>query len=95
MEPQATLSCSVSLGAILAWMRLGTGSIWPCVVAHAARNAVINGVFDLATQGPAANFSTGESGFLVMLIPLLVTLAVRRSLFRLNRPRRHGLDSVV
>jgi len=40
---------AAAFGSILAWMRLGTGSIWPCVVAHAAWNAIINGAFNLAT----------------------------------------------
>ena len=86
------LIATVSFGSILVWMRLGTGSIWPCVVAHAAWNAVINGAFDLATQGPAATFWTGESGFLVMLVLLLATLVIRPAL---EPARRHGLDSVV
>jgi uncharacterized protein len=38
-----------TFGAILAWMRLATGSIWPCIVAHAAWNAMINRAFDRAT----------------------------------------------
>src|SRR5206468_8545858 len=37
---------ATSFGCILAWMRLDTGSIWPCVVAHAAWNAIINGAFN-------------------------------------------------
>jgi membrane protease YdiL (CAAX protease family) len=83
---------TVSLGSVLAWMRLGTGSIWPCIVAHAAWNAIINGAFDLATQGPAATFWTGESGFLVMLVLLLAMLVMRPAL---KPARRRGLDSVA
>jgi membrane protease YdiL (CAAX protease family) len=74
------LIASVALGAILAWMRLGSSSIWPCIVAHAAWNALINGAFDPATQGPAATFWTGESGFLVMLVLLLAALVIRPAL---------------
>jgi membrane protease YdiL (CAAX protease family) len=85
------LIASVALGAILAWMRLGSGSIWPCIVAHAAWNAIINGAFDPATQGPATTFWTGESGFLVMLVLLLAALVMRPAL---QPARRHGVDSV-
>jgi membrane protease YdiL (CAAX protease family) len=27
-------------GLALAWLRLRTGSVWPCVIAHAAYNAL-------------------------------------------------------
>ncbi len=70
------LVTTTALGCILASMRLGTGSIWPCVVAHAAWNAVVNGAFNLATQGEGATFWIGEAGFLVMLVTVLVTLVM-------------------
>ncbi len=70
---------AAAFGSILAWMRLGTGSIWPCVVAHAAWNAIINGAFNLATQGEDATFWIGESGFLVMLAVVGVTLVIGRT----------------
>ncbi|MEV0292647.1 CPBP family intramembrane glutamic endopeptidase [Nocardia sp. NPDC050710] len=40
----AFLGFCLPFGAILGWLRLHTGSIWPCVVAHAAFNAS-TGVF--------------------------------------------------
>jgi membrane protease YdiL (CAAX protease family) len=70
---------AAAFGSILAWMRLGTGSIWPCVVAHAAWNAIINSAFNLATQGEDATFWIGESGFLVMLALVGVTLVIGRT----------------
>lgn len=70
---------AVSLGFVLAWLRLDTGSIWPPVVAHAAWNAVINGGFDLATEGAGALLWTGESGLLVALTLALVSLGVSRA----------------
>jgi len=70
---------AAAFGSILAWMRLGTGSIWPCVVAHAAWSAIINGGFNLATQGEDATFWIGESGFLVMLALVGVTLVIGRT----------------
>ncbi len=65
-------------GYLLAWMRLDTGSIWPCIVAHAAWNATINGGFDLATQGENARFWTGESGLLVVVTLVVVTVVIGR-----------------
>lgn len=75
----ALLVSAVSLGFVLAWLRLDTGSIWPPVVAHAAWNAVINGGFDLATEGAGALLWTGESGLLVALTLALVSLGVSRA----------------
>src|SRR5262245_31563961 len=52
----------VAAGYIFAWLRLDSGSIWPCVVAHAAWNAIINGGFTPSTQGAAVGYWIGESG---------------------------------
>lgn len=70
------LASAVSLGFILAWLRLDTGSIWAPVVAHAAWNAVINGGFDLATTGQDALLWTGETGVLTALALALAALGL-------------------
>lgn len=70
---------TTSFGYILAWMRLDTGSIWPCIVGHATWNAIINGGFTPATQGEAARYWIGESGFLVILALVGVTLVIGRA----------------
>jgi uncharacterized protein len=67
---------TVALGAVLAWTRLGTGSIWPAVVGHAAWNATINGGFDLVVSGEAARLWTGETGVLVMVILVVATFLI-------------------
>lgn len=72
----ALLVNAVSLGFVLAWLRLDSGSIWPAVGAHAAWNAIINGGFDLVTEGEGARLWTGESGLLVTLALGLVTLGL-------------------
>ncbi|HEX8684052.1 MAG TPA: type II CAAX endopeptidase family protein [Ardenticatenaceae bacterium] len=69
----------LAFGYILSWMRLDTGSVWPAVVGHAAWNAMINGGFDLATGGENAKLWTGESGFLVVLVLVVVTVLVGRA----------------
>jgi membrane protease YdiL (CAAX protease family) len=56
----------LAFGYILSWMRLDTGS-------------VINGGFDLATGGENAKLWTGESGFLVVLVLVVVTVLVGRA----------------
>lgn len=65
-----------AFGCLLAWLRIDSGSIWPCVVAHAAWNAVINGGFDLAAHGETARYWTGESGVLTTVALLGVTLVI-------------------
>ena len=56
---------TLAFGSVLGWIRLGTGSVWPCIVAHAAWNAIINGAFTPATQNATQNMWIGETGILV------------------------------
>ena len=52
----------IGLGYVFAWLRLSSGSIWPCIWAHGVWNAVIQGPFDqsIAAYSPWV----GESGIL-------------------------------
>lgn len=70
---------TLAFGTLLAWMRLGTGSVWPCVVAHAAWNSVINGGFTLATHNATENMWAGETGIVVAITLLLAVWMLRRS----------------
>lgn len=45
---------AVVFGALLTWLRLRTGSIWPAAVAHAANNAVVTGFINVAFTDAAA-----------------------------------------
>ncbi len=67
------------VGSIFGWMRLETGSIWPCILAHAAWNAIINGAFTPSAHEVTARLWTGETGILVVLVLVPVTLLVRRA----------------
>jgi uncharacterized protein len=78
------VGAAVSLGAVLAWMRLDTGSIWPGVVAHAAWNATVNGGFDLLVRGGGERLWVGESGVLVVLVLAVVTVSI--GVIRRERP---------
>jgi membrane protease YdiL (CAAX protease family) len=40
----------IGLGAVLAWLRLRSGSVWPAIVFHGVHNTVIWGVFDRSTE---------------------------------------------
>jgi membrane protease YdiL (CAAX protease family) len=62
-------------GAILAWIRLETGSIWPCIMVHAAWNALINAGFTFAAE----NIWIGETGILFVTTLILAALFLRRT----------------
>lgn len=70
---------AVGLGFILAWLRLATGSIWPCILAHAAWNSMINGGFTFATQDPSQNMWVGETGILVAVALIIAAILLRRT----------------
>ncbi len=55
------------VGLLMARWRMASGSVWPCVVAHAAWNVVIQDVFDRATTGASSALWIGESGILTVV----------------------------
>ena len=67
------------LGAILAWVRLETGSIWPTVMVHTAWNAFMNAGFTFVTQNPHQNIWIGENGILVIVTLILAVLLLSRT----------------
>ena len=69
---------TLAFGSILGWVRLGTGSVWPCIVAHAAWNAIINGAFTPATQNATENLWIGETGILVTATLVIAAFWLRR-----------------
>jgi membrane protease YdiL (CAAX protease family) len=70
---------TLAFGSILAWIRLGTGSVWPCIIAHAAWNAIINGAFTPATQNATQNMWIGETGILVAVTLVISAFWLSRS----------------
>lgn len=62
----------IGLSAMMAWLRLHSGSVWPCALLHATHNLFIQGVFDAATvdRGGAA-WLTGEFGAGLAVMALL------------------------
>ena len=83
------LSCltimTMSAGVVAAWLRLKSGSIWPCFVMHAVHNAMIQKFFDRVTinSGHTTYFTT-EFGAGLALFYLLIAaflMAVSSSQF--------------
>ena len=67
---------------VLSWfyaqLRLTTGSIWPAIILHGAGNAILHNVFDASTRGTQANLWIGESGILVTLAVIAVSVLLMR-----------------
>lgn len=56
---------------ILAWLRLNSGSIWPCVIFHAVHNGVIQQFFtNLTSDTGVTKYFIGEFGIMVPLVLL-------------------------
>lgn len=70
------------MSAIMAWLRLASGSLWPPALLHAAHNLIVQAIFDAGTKpGPLSPFVTGEFGAgLVITIGLAGWLLWRRGL---------------
>jgi membrane protease YdiL (CAAX protease family) len=67
------------VGPLLAWVRLGTGSIWAAIIMHDAWNALINAGFTFATADRENNLWIGEQGILVVATLIVAVLVIRRS----------------
>jgi membrane protease YdiL (CAAX protease family) len=72
---------AIGLSVFMAWLRLSSGSVWPCALLHATHNHFVQAVFDPATvdRGRTA-WLTGEFGAgLAMTAVLLGWWALRRA----------------
>ncbi|GAA3588529.1 CPBP family intramembrane metalloprotease [Nonomuraea rosea] len=68
---------SVLLGALLGWLRLAAGSIWPAVVAHGAANLIASALPAVLGKPTSAAFHTslsGWPGWVVMAAALAVLI---------------------
>jgi membrane protease YdiL (CAAX protease family) len=69
-----------SIGCLLSWLRLKTGSVWPCAVAHGAINAISNAAVPFCTIG--ATLAGPSPLGLVAGLPCLLLAALCWSSFR-------------
>lgn len=65
-----------ALGYVFAWLRLSSGSIWPCVWAHAVWNQMVMVSFGGVTDGGV--IWVGEAGLLTTSIVILSALVLYR-----------------
>jgi uncharacterized protein len=76
-----------AIGYVVAWLRFSSGSIWPCIWAHGAWNAVIFGAFGSSTRG--GDLWVGEGGLLTTLAVVLIAIG----LYRLSPLRLDGIGA--
>lgn len=64
-------------GAIAAWLRLRSGSVWPAIVFHATHNAVVQWVFDPMTASDShAAWYAGEFGAALAISTTVVAIVL-------------------
>jgi uncharacterized protein len=95
----------VSLSFVLAWLRLKSGSVWPCAILHACHNILIQVVFTplTADRGAITGYAADEFGFAVPTVAFIIALSIWRTetlpsprvTVAASRPhcRRYGADS--
>lgn len=68
----------VGAGIITAWLRMASGSIWPCVIWHAAHNTLVQAVLDAMTAktGPAPYITTEFGVGMAVLICVVAAVTV-------------------
>ena len=63
-----------AMSAVVAWIKLASGSLWPAALLHASHNLIMQGVFDAgATSGSVSVYITGKFG-----AGLAVTIGIAR-----------------
>jgi uncharacterized protein len=64
---------TIGLSVIMTWLRLRSGSVWPCAILHASHNLFIQGFFTPLTgeRGGVTRYVIGEFGLAVPAVILL------------------------
>jgi CAAX protease family protein len=86
----------IGISFLWTWMRLKSGSIWPCVVLHAAHNTFIQRFFDpLTVHNSRTWYVTGEFGLALTVVSALLAIYLwqRRSEVENLSPQRSVLKS--
>ena len=80
------LAMVMAFGTLMAWLRLRSGSLWPCALLHATHNLFVQAVFDSATvDRGSVNYLTGEFGIgLAVTIGIAAWIAIR--IFKPSQP---------
>lgn len=78
----------------IGYTRLRTDSVWPAAIMHAAANMAWNAYhFYYSTTSPLADYVTGDTGFVQIILYSLLAIWVARQ-FTVNRGgRKHGAQA--
>lgn len=72
---------AIGMSFVMTWLRMASGSLWPCVVLHASHNTIVQAVLDpmTATDGRAPYVTTEfGAGMAIVLTIVAVSLAHRQ-----------------
>ena len=83
----AMVVACTSIGCLLSWLRLRSGSVWPCAVAHGAINAIANAATLLCTAG-ATLAGPSPMGFVAGIPTMLLAVLCWRQLSAEDPSRR-------
>ncbi len=77
----------IALGYIMGYLRVRSGSIWPCVLLHATHNSFVEGIFDPLTAPTGwAKYITSEFGVGLVVAITVAAMCVVRSSRRQHSP---------
>ena len=83
-DPAYAVACFtamvVAMGFVLGWLRLHSGSIWPCALLHASHNTFVQGILDpLTADVGRSRLVTTEFGFgMALSIAVSAMILLRR-----------------
>jgi membrane protease YdiL (CAAX protease family) len=87
----------VALAYIMGYLRVRSGSIWPCVLLHATHNTFVQGIFDPLTAPVGwAKYITTEFGAglaVAIVVAGTVIVSTGRPVKAFPLPRQMSLDS--
>jgi membrane protease YdiL (CAAX protease family) len=84
----------MNLSFILTWLRLRSGSVWPCAILHGSHNLFIQQIFTPLTspEGSVTAYAIDEFGFMLPAIAFIVALFLwldrGRAMAAANHPAR-------
>lgn len=86
----AMCGLTIGFGAVLAWLRLASGSVWPAALAHGALNASAGLMVVFAVPGPLDTLRVAPLGWTGWIIPLVLGSGLLVQLRRRGRGRGDG-----
>ncbi|HEV2297832.1 MAG TPA: type II CAAX endopeptidase family protein [Candidatus Acidoferrales bacterium] len=78
----------IGISFLFAWMRLKSGSVWPCMLLHASHNVFIQAFFDPLTRpAPLTNYMIGEFGVGLAIVAIILAILFDRKRNELPQTR--------